>query len=361
MVSRTARLFILFSLMLITFSAFAGPSLAAERTYQVDARSQINRTLADLARAERAGDYHVLYDLLVPQARYEIPRQAFVNWWGTVAPAPPVDALKISSINFADETYALTDTDWGNVATSTYSYHDEAGESIERTVKLVEVDGLWRWMPDIGPDDVPEILTHAGYTVDYVSPYSTPTYVELDTFWAQVFADWGKEYRAPQDMIGVRQEGTQTGCGPLVNIEQIFAHYCTRDETIYFNPDMRDAVVDRIGQSAWDMVMAHEWGHHIQNISGMYVTKNPELHGGFYSIEHELQADCLSGIFMQDATVRGYYDSRARREIEQMISMADQSGTRWDDVTAHGSSEERHSRFFVGYDNGFRGCQMRAN
>ncbi len=353
---------ILLPLLLITSTLVTPYAEAAEsHAYQTNQSSEISRTLAEISRAERNEDWHLLYDLMLPEARMEISRTAFVNWWPTYGPAAPADVLKIENLEFADITYELTDTDFGNVAFATYSYHDVEGNRVERTAQLAEIGGVWRWMPQITPEDLPGIKDHSGFTVNFTSGYTTEVYQELDTFWAQIFSDWGIEYRSPVDMVGVRVEGTPTDCGPLENIEMIFAHYCTLDETIYFNPEMRDLVVENFGQPAWDMVMAHEWAHHIQNISGMYVTKSPELFGGHYSIEHELMADCLSATFMQGATVRGTYDMRSIREMDQMIELfGDASGTNWDDVTAHGTSEQRRAAFQTGFDDGLRGCNLQA-
>lgn len=349
-------------LMLVSLILTPQGQASASAAYQVDTGTEVNRSLAEMSRAERVEDWNLLYDLMLPEARMEISRTAFVNWWPTYGPAAPADVLEILNLEFTDITYELTDTDFGNVAIVTYSYQDADDNDIERTVQLAEVGGVWRWMPQVTPADLPEINAHGGFTVNFTSNYTTETYRELDTYWAQIFSDWGKEYRAPADMIGVRVEGTPTGCGTLDDVEAIFAHYCTRDEIIYFNPDMRDLIVNNFGQAAWDMVMAHEWGHHIQNISGMYVTKSPELFGGHYSIEHELMADCLSATFMQDATVRDIYDMRSIREMDQMINLfGDATGTSWDDVSAHGTSDQRREAFQTGFDDGLRGCNLRAS
>lgn len=336
------------------------PSLQASAAAQTNSSREINRTLAEISRAEREGDLNLVYDLMLPEARYEIPRAAFTNWYSTVAPEPPASVLKLGELTFGDIEYPLTGTDFGDVATVTYTYQTESGEDIERTMNLAEIDGIWRWMPDITPDDIPEILTFAGYSVNFESAFTTPLYRDLDTFWAQVFADWGSEYRSPVDMIGVRVEGTPSGCGPIDDLEAVFAHYCTLDETIYFNPEARDWIIESVGEAAWEMVMAHEWAHHVQNISGMYVTKSPELFGGSYTIEHELQADCLAGTFMQDATARGVFEFRDIQVTDEMLSMGgDARGTTWDDITAHGTADQRRDSYHTGFDDGLRGCNLR--
>ncbi len=347
--------------LLFVLGTLIAPALPASAATQVQQEAQVTRSLVVMGRAEREADYHLLYDLMLPEARMEIPRTAFINWWPTVSPAAPADVISIQEISFSDMTYALTGTDFGNVATVSFTYTDVNGESVDRQVQLAEVGGVWRWMPNVTPDEVPGIRAQAGYTVQYTTAYSTELYQQLDMFWAQIFSDWGLEYRSPVDMIGVRVPIDKTGCGPITkqDIREMFAYYCTRDETIYYNPDARDSVIENIGQAAWDMVIAHEWGHHIQNISGMYVTKSPEIFGGNYSIEHELQADCLSGIFIQEAVASGHFDTRSLREISGMIDLAgDEAGTNWSDITAHGTVDQRRQSFYTGFDDGLRGCYL---
>lgn len=341
----------------LVFSSIPVTSAAA----QADEEPRITRTIVEMSRADREGDYHQLYDLMLPEARMLIPRIAFTNWWPSVSEGAPADTITIDNIAFSDITYPLTNSDFGNVAEVDYSFTDVDGESEQRTVQVAEVDGVWRWLPEITQEDLPSIRADGGFTVEFTTAYTSELYQDLDMFWAQIFSDRGLEYRSPKDMVGVRVAGTRTGCGTLDDLDSVFAHYCTRDEVIYYNPEMRDVIIERLGQAAWEMVISHEWGHHIQNISGMYVTKSPELFGGNYSIEHELQADCLSGIFIQDTITRGIFDNRSLQEIEQMTEFGgDAAGTTWDDITAHGSSDQRRQSFYTGFDDGLRGCNLRG-
>src|SRR5699024_7538828 len=133
---------------------------------------------------------------------------------------------------------------------------------------------------------------------------------QMDMYWAQVFANAGLNYHPPTDMVGIRVDAQQTGCGLEDEIELMGVYYCTRDQTIYYDPGFRDDIVDQFGEYAWNHIMAHEWGHHIQSLLGLYTTRDPELHGGMYTIESELQADCLAGIFSQDARARGIIRNR---------------------------------------------------
>lgn len=354
---------LLLPLMLLVSTIIAPQQqVAASAAYQPDPSSEINRTLAEISRAERSENWQLLYDLMLPEARVQVSRTAFVNWWPTVAPAAPADVLKIQSLEFDDIEYAFTGTDFGDVAFVTYSYHDIDGNDVERTMQLAEVGGVWRWMPDITQDDLDDIRSFDEFTVDFESPYSSELYRYLDTYWAQIFDDWGMEYRSPVDMVGVRVEGTPSACGTIEKLSDVFAQYCPADETIFYNPDQRDRIIDNFGLAAWEMIMAHEWAHHIQNISGMYVTKQPELFGGHYSIEHELMADCLSATFMQDATARGEFDLRSIREMDLMIGQfGDARGTSWFEIGAHGTGEQRLESFSTGFNDGLRGCNFRPN
>lgn len=349
----------LLPILLVLGVQFPSTQMLAYEVTQEQVGSEVNRVLAELARAERVSDWNTLYDLMLPDARMLISRTAFNNWWPTVAPAPPASALRVESVDFGRLEYDLTNTDLADVATTTYSYKDSDGIALQRTVKLGAVGEEWRWLPDIPWSQVAGIQGYAGYTVDFESSMPDAFSSDLDMYWAQIFADWDADYHPPVAIVAVTEPGTRAGCRIINDLDTLFAEYCTRNQTIYYNPEMRDLIESRFGEMGWDMVMAHEWGHHIQNISGYKVTKSPELFGGDYSIEHELQADCLSATYLQDATARGLYRSRDLNKLETMISyFGDELDSPWSDISAHGTADQRQQSFFTGFDDGLRGCEM---
>lgn len=331
----------------------------------VDEEQAVARAVVDLLRAEGEGDLNHLYDLMAPESRAIFPRQAFVNWYSDADRLLPVNEPEIESITFDDWESDVTGDEYDDVAFVEYSVEVEVEAGREEDIRSTEMvlwnDGqVWRWFFVGMDEDIEDVADEDAWTVDYETPYQTEMYQNIDMFWVQVFYNAGLEYRPPVDMVGVVVEPTRTGCGIENDITEMAVYYCTLDETIYYDPAFRDGLVENFGDYAWEHVIAHEWGHHVQNLLGLTVTVDPELDGGHYTIEHELQADCLAGMFGQDARARGIIRNRDLTEAIDVTGIAgDVTGTSWDDPSAHGSAAQREQSFWIGYDDGFRGCHIR--
>jgi predicted metalloprotease len=322
----------------------------------------VSRMVRDLARAEQRQDYNMLYDLMLPDARRLVPRQAMLNWYESEEALVPTEDPVVSSVTFGEYEYPLTGEVYDNVATVTYTQQGELGgvaQEEELVLHLWHDGQTWRWFFDGTERQVDRIARRTETLLDYHSPYATEAFQQIDEFWAQLFANAGREYVAPVDMVGVRIEPTETGCGTERNISAMLVYYCTLDQTIYYDPEFRDMVMDAGGDYAWYNIIAHEWGHHIQNLLGIDATMDPELDGGFYPIELELQADCMAGMYGQDAFARGLISERDTRAAARVTDAAgDLEGTSWDDPSAHGTGEQREQSFWTGFDDGLRGCNL---
>ena len=337
-------------------------SVQAVASRAVPDEQAVTRAVTDIVRAEREGDLDRLYDMMAPESRMVIPRQAFVNWFSDPDRLVAVGEPEITSVTFGDWESAVSGDIYEDVAL--VELNVAVASAIDEDVRT---DGLvlwndgqfWRWIFGEDDADIQGVAALDQWTVEYESPYQTEMFRNIDIFWAQMFANAGLEYWPPKDMVGVLVEPTRTGCGLEKDIEAMAVYYCTLDETIYYDPGFRDLLIEKIGEYAWEHVIAHEWGHHVQNLLGLDTTRDPELLGGQYTIEHELQADCLSGIFGQDARARQIIRSRNINEALDVISMAgDARGTSWDDVTAHGSAAQREQSFWTGYEDGLIGCHI---
>lgn len=353
-----ARLAIIAMVLWMAVMMIAGAPAAVARQ---DGEEDVERVVIDLVRAEANGDYDLLYDYMAPESRDMLPRQAFVSWFIDEEFPVPVGAPEIASIEFEDGEYDATGTDYDNLAYVKYTVLVEDGE--ESREMLLASDGVtWRWFFAMPEDDIEEIAgEHGPYTVDHETLYSTELYQQLDLFWAQVFDGYGAAYRSPVDMVGVRVYPTKTACGRF-NQEELQSYgaiYCGLDETIYFDMEMRDWFIGQFGEFGWHQVIAHEWGHHVQNVLGIFATMDPELYGGVYTIEHELQADCLAAMFMQDLRARDMVRNRDIRTAEDLTAFGgDMEGTPWDQQDAHGTPQQRVESFWLGYDDGLRGCYV---
>lgn len=157
---------------------------------------------------------------------------------------------------------------------------------------------------------------------------------------------------------------TNTGCGGAS--AQTGPFYCPADNLVYFDLDFLTQLQGTFGATgdlAAQYIVAHEYGHHIQNVLGINaeVRRAQEQDPGRanqYSIALELQADCFAGAWARDASDRGLFDEAA--EIEEALNAAaavgddriqQQSGGRVDPESwTHGSSEQRVSWFRRGFD-----------
>ena len=159
--------------------------------------------------------------------------------------------------------------------------------------------------------------------------------------------------------------GTDTGCGQASS--QMGPFYCPADETVYFDLDFLAQLQQQFGAPgdlAAQYIVAHEYGHHVQNVLGVSseVSRLQQQNPGQanqYSVALELQADCLAGAWARSADERGLLE---QGEISEALTAAaavgddriqEQAGMTVDpDSFTHGTSEQRVQWFRRGYDTG---------
>ena len=340
-----------------TFSALASQTATRE-----DDVASVTAAMSELSRLEEGGDFQDVYDLMAPDARLLLPRQAMVDWFDSGEVAIAVDDPEIVEVTFEEWTWDATGETYEDIAHVTYTQrvtHDgeESSQDLERW--FVHDGQRWRWFPEITEDRIAGLVDDLEASREYDSPFQRAAYLRIDTFWAETFAAVGLGYDPPGDVVAVESEPYETGCGTERNIDQAAIYYCTRDDTIYYSPQFRSIVIDATGTYGWYNIVAHEWGHHIQDLLGIDASRNPELDGGYYVIEMELMADCLAGVYAQDATARG---TIGEDEVDDAEAITEASGdfpdTTFDDDAAHGTGEQRVQAFLTGYDDGLIGCDL---
>jgi predicted metalloprotease len=121
----------------------------------------------------------------------------------------------------------------------------------------------------------------------------------VEKVWEAEFAKHRAEYHAawrPPHMV-LFSDQVRTGCGTAPSAVGPF--YCPADETIYLDPTFFDELERRLGGSKADFskayVIAHESGHHVQNLVGY--NKRVREHDNEASVRLELQADYLAGVW----------------------------------------------------------------
>ncbi len=173
--------------------------------------------------------------------------------------------------------------------------------------------------------------------------------------WTKVFSQMNKTYTPPHFVLF--RQGTQSGCG--IASSDVGPHYCPLDETIYLDETFFNELQSRFGAEGGDVaeayVMAHEVGHHVQNLLGTseQVDTNKE------SIKLELQADCFAGLWAYSIKDLGVFEPGEIHEaIDAAAAVGDDriqkttTGRVNPETWTHGSSAERVHWFDQGYETG---------
>ncbi|GGM39458.1 KPN_02809 family neutral zinc metallopeptidase [Microbacterium saperdae] len=192
--------------------------------------------------------------------------------------------------------------------------------------------------------------------------------VALDAFWA----DNVDGYRKPT--MTVVDGATSTQCGTASNAVGPF--YCPPEEGVYVDPTFFQLMQQQFGASAGNLaqlyIVGHEWGHHIQNITGdMEKYPNNGTGPGSNGVRMELQADCYAGAWIgrmteqTDADGDPYLLKPTETELRDALNAAstvgddniqEQSGVVNPESWTHGSSTQRQYWFANGYENGVGVC-----
>ena len=192
----------------------------------------------------------------------------------------------------------------------------------------------------------------------------------LDQYWEGEM----QGYTAPQLIIVDGSTGTQ--CGTASN--QTGPFYCPPEQTVYVDPTffglLRQQFDATAGPLAQLYVLAHEYGHHVQNIAGIMDEHPPNGTGpDSNGVRLELQADCFAGAWVGDMTEQvdengvAFLEAPTQQQIADAINAAqtvgddhiqqESGGVVNPDTWTHGSSEQRQRWFQTGYRSGAGACE----
>jgi uncharacterized protein len=196
----------------------------------------------------------------------------------------------------------------------------------------------------------------------------------VQDFWAAEFERRGATYEPAS--FTVFTGGVSTGCGSASSAMGPF--YCPADRGVYLDLGFFAVLEQELGARGGDLaeayVVAHEVGHHVQNLTGYNARVRTRQGQGSDAVRLELQADCLAGLWAHHATrtpVPGTDEPIITAISDDDISIAlDAAGVIGDDylqtrsqgnVTpetwSHGSSEQRVRWFTTGLGTGrFEAC-----
>jgi predicted metalloprotease len=191
--------------------------------------------------------------------------------------------------------------------------------------------------------------------------FSRVVLASTEDVWAAEFKkgalpDYGRPvsaYRNPT--LVVFSDGVATGCGNATSAVGPF--YCPSDGNLYLDPSFYDTMARRLrapGDFAQAYVIAHEVGHHVQNLFGAHGLRKSGEDRNRTSVRLELQADCLAGVWGHTARASlSITDADLRDALNAAHNIGDDALGHQNTATfTHGSSQQRMRWFKRGFDSG---------
>jgi predicted metalloprotease len=231
-------------------------------------------------------------------------------------------------------------------------------------LESIDQGGLSSQVPDTGSETTGD-SPPSGAVQDPLADFVSVVLADTEDTWGKIFADRGSRYQPPSLVLFT--DAVRSACG--IGQSAMGPFYCPLDQKVYidlgFYRDLRERF-QAPGDFAQAYVIAHEVGHHVQNLLGIAdkVTdqrqRASEAESNALSVRMELQADCLAGVWAHDA-------NRSRQilepgDLEEGLRAASAigddriqrrtQGTVVPESFTHGSSEQRVRWFRRGLEAG---------
>jgi predicted metalloprotease len=179
----------------------------------------------------------------------------------------------------------------------------------------------------------------------------------LQQFWGQEYAKvYGQDYKPVSGGFFGLTPSVEGGseCGKAYDDVKGNAFYCPKDDTVTWDAaDLLPGLQKKFGDFTVAVVLAHEFGHAIQQRSGFFDQNK-------LTVSSELQADCFAGAWSKYAKDSGAFKVNAAQldsALAGILDLRDQPGSSAEDPNAHGSGFDRVGAFQDGYDGGADKCK----
>jgi len=184
----------------------------------------------------------------------------------------------------------------------------------------------------------------------------------IQGYWSDEFAANNETYTPAQTVLF--SGSTQGACGYASGASGPF--YCPSDQMVYLDISFFEELTNQFGAQggpfAEAYVLAHEYGHHVQDLLGALDDSSSATGPQSMSVFTELQADCLAGVWMNHAAETGYLTAPTSAEIAESLNAAQAVGD--DNIQrqtqgyvspeswTHGSSDQRQAALEDGLQSG---------
>lgn len=206
----------------------------------------------------------------------------------------------------------------------------------------------------------------SGTPTDRAGRFAAAVLAQTEDVWADIFRGEGKTYQDPRLVLFTGS--TRSACGGAQSAMGPF--YCPLDQKVYLDLGFFQEMKNRFnapGDFAAAYVIAHEVGHHVQNITGILPRvqqaqkqASSKAEANAISVRTELMADCLAGVWAHHADAR--YKVLEEGDVEQALNAASAigddrlqkqaQGFAVPDSFTHGTSQQRMTWFMRGLKSG---------
>lgn len=183
----------------------------------------------------------------------------------------------------------------------------------------------------------------------------------VQQYWSDDLARRGRSYSPAKTVLFTQY--TEAGCGVASTAMGPF--YCPQDGKVYLDIAFFDELHTRFGAQGGPLaegyVIAHEYGHHVQDLLGL-LSSSSATGANSQSVRTELMADCLAGVWAKNAVATGYLQSVSQADVAAALDAAasvgddriqqETQGRVQPETWTHGSAEQRQQAFAAGFTAG---------